>query len=410
MTSDEQPSVAAEISLDEVMVAMDVVDTLRHDEALVKNELSEGQRREALVRRIQDVYAAQGLAVPEEVIRKGVAALQDDRFTYTTPERTFAVRMAEIYVRRGFYGKWLLALALVGALLYGAYAIPRAIRVARERAQWEAVLQRTVAEETEQILRLDALRKRFSSLMAVPAGDLAATPLLDQADTGFAQAEDLVAQIKRMQAEKRLDEHGLSMRGSRTKSLSQVLKESEAKLDSYESLLQIQSALDRAIAPLAGMELDPDVRTQIDSLKTTIGNQRRAGDGLGARASLDRLMSIISAVNQVYTLRIASGDNERSGVYRLHSANRNVKNYYIIVRAVDENGDPVKVAVEDEELGRTVWTSTFGVRVSESVYNQVRDDKLDNQIIDRPVFAVKARGTRELRYFYEHLGGRITRW
>src|SRR3712207_8628772 len=43
-------------SLDEVMLAMDVVDTLRHQESLVNRELSEEDRDAQLLQRLRDIY------------------------------------------------------------------------------------------------------------------------------------------------------------------------------------------------------------------------------------------------------------------------------------------------------------------------------------------------------------------
>jgi hypothetical protein len=97
--------------LDEVMLAMDVVDTLRRRERLVKTELDDLGREEDLKERLRKIYAAQGIDVPDQVIEQGVAALKEGRFTYTPPPPSLAIRLARIYVARGDWGKW------VGAIL-----------------------------------------------------------------------------------------------------------------------------------------------------------------------------------------------------------------------------------------------------------------------------------------------------
>ena len=60
--------------LDDVMLAMDVVDTIRHQELIVERELNSEERRKQLVARLKSLYAAQGLDVPEHVLAEGVAA------------------------------------------------------------------------------------------------------------------------------------------------------------------------------------------------------------------------------------------------------------------------------------------------------------------------------------------------
>ncbi len=59
------------IELDEVMLAMDVVDTLRHEQLLVERELASDERDQALIEKVKRMYAAQGLEVSDEVIAAG---------------------------------------------------------------------------------------------------------------------------------------------------------------------------------------------------------------------------------------------------------------------------------------------------------------------------------------------------
>ena len=99
-SSHEQPP------LDDVMLAMDVVDTLRRRERLVKREMDEEGREEDLKQRLRKIYAQQGIEVPDHVLEQGVAALKEDRFTYKPPKKGLRTRLAHIYVNRGKWGKW----------------------------------------------------------------------------------------------------------------------------------------------------------------------------------------------------------------------------------------------------------------------------------------------------------------
>ena len=109
------PAVAGEPrKLDDVMLAMDVVDTLRHRTRIVDMELNEEAREEQLVARLKEIYGAQGIEVPERILKDGVKALAEQRFTYKPPADTFSVKLAKMYVSRK---KWLpQTLAGVGAL------------------------------------------------------------------------------------------------------------------------------------------------------------------------------------------------------------------------------------------------------------------------------------------------------
>ena len=65
-------------TLDDIMIAMDVVDTLRHREDLVRRELDEEQREAELIARLRKIYHDQGIEVPDRVLADGVKALQGE--------------------------------------------------------------------------------------------------------------------------------------------------------------------------------------------------------------------------------------------------------------------------------------------------------------------------------------------
>jgi len=94
--------------LDEVMLAMDVVDTLRRRKRVVDRELDEAGRAEDLRERLRKIYHTQGIEVPDHIVEEGVRALKEDRFTYNPPQESIAVKLARLYVVRGKWGKWVL--------------------------------------------------------------------------------------------------------------------------------------------------------------------------------------------------------------------------------------------------------------------------------------------------------------
>ncbi|MGG7644782.1 DUF6384 family protein [Rhodovulum sp. YNF3179] len=118
MTGADAGTAATRQPLDEVMMAMDVVDTLRRRERLVRGELDDASRRADLKARLKDIYEAQGIDVPDRILEDGVAALAANRFVFDPPEDSLAIRLARIYVTRDRWGKWVLgAVALVLVIL-----------------------------------------------------------------------------------------------------------------------------------------------------------------------------------------------------------------------------------------------------------------------------------------------------
>lgn len=106
---------AIEAPLEDLMVAMDVVDTVRHRQIIVDRELNTDTRRERLLQRLREIYAAQGIDVTEAALESGVAALEEERFRYEPNTTGFGVWLAKIYVRRD---RWLRPFLLLATLLF----------------------------------------------------------------------------------------------------------------------------------------------------------------------------------------------------------------------------------------------------------------------------------------------------
>jgi len=105
------------------MVAMDVVDTLRHEQGVAERELDSQGRRERLLGRLREMYAAQGIDVPDSVLQEGIEALEQERFEYSPPTPSWRTKLARVWVTRGRWGKPVGFLAVVGSLFSGFYVV-----------------------------------------------------------------------------------------------------------------------------------------------------------------------------------------------------------------------------------------------------------------------------------------------
>ena len=126
-------------TLDELMIAMDVVDTLRHREDLVRRELDEEGREAELIARLKKIYHDQGIEVPDHVLADGVRALKESRFIYTPPPRGWRRTLLMGWARRDVYGRRTgLAAALLAVALGGYYVLQvRPKQLAQEQARVE---------------------------------------------------------------------------------------------------------------------------------------------------------------------------------------------------------------------------------------------------------------------------------
>jgi hypothetical protein len=159
--------------LDDLMLAMDVVDTLRHQQLLIERELNAGDRDRKLIERLREIYASQGIDVPDHVLEEGVAALKEDRFAYTPPPENFNTRLARLYISRGKWGKPLLAGLGTVLLILLAYALLIRGPAERELAQLPSRLEQQHGLLLEQA-RGEAARARSEALYSQGKSALAA--------------------------------------------------------------------------------------------------------------------------------------------------------------------------------------------------------------------------------------------
>lgn len=144
--------------LDDLMMAMDVVDTLRHDEALVVKELGAEDRDKRMIDRLREIYTSQGIDVPDHILEAGVAGLKEDRFVYAPPAAGFMRFLAGLYVSRLTWSKWLAAAIVVVVLAGTAWQF--LVVAPRERAA--AALQVELTEEIPAAVA--SLSERISGL------------------------------------------------------------------------------------------------------------------------------------------------------------------------------------------------------------------------------------------------------
>lgn len=142
-------------------------------------------------------------------------------------------------------------------------------------------------------------------------------------------------------------------------------------------------------------------------------------DGLTYVANVDvkSLKTVISGLEdlstnlkQEYTVRVVSRERVRSGVERGYE-NR-PSNYYVVVEAVDVNGNVLPKSITNEENGNTETVSMWGERVTVAAYEQVKQDKMDDGIIQNNIFAKKLKGylSEELVMQGITTRGQITSW
>ena len=181
--------------LDDIMLAMDVVDTLRHEREMVASDMNAVERREDLIARLRGIYDAQGISVPDDVLMDGVMALEEERFAYHPPKKGLMTSLAKAYISRK---KWLPLIYTVGFIIGSVLAVNYVgfVRPAQIEAKQTQTLITKVLPERLEKAHERALSAASTDSLKAQASDLYAAGELAIADKNIAGAKEKTNQLE----------------------------------------------------------------------------------------------------------------------------------------------------------------------------------------------------------------------
>jgi hypothetical protein len=415
------------IELDEVMLAMDVVDTLRHQKSLVDRELKSEDHDQALIKKVRKIYAGQGLEVSDEIVARGVKALREERFTYIPPKKSFQLMLAHLYVNRG---RWAKRGALVVAAIFVVYLVYQFAYVVpknRSRKKDAQKINFRLGQQQDQISVAKEHIAHLANSLAkikqnVPHKAAAGFKgLVGDAEREIAAAQGKIQSLDKLALKPGLDPDKAAKTGV---SVSRRLDQRAELISALKSHLV---NADQAVTSLGGLKVLPDKladqRDRILAVARENGAKQQAqklysdamtalgrGDVKAVQKRYSSLQQLYDQLVQEYKLRIVSRQGIQSGVWRYPKSNSKARNYYIIVEAVTSDGRRLTVPITSEEDGQTRNVKQWGLRVKASIFEQIKRDKQDDGIISRNVFGEKRRGYLQPQYHIPTTGGAITQW
>lgn len=389
MTGNEKPMEnTAKPAFDDLMLAMDAVDTIRFESSVLESELSGDDRRDALKVRLREYYAGQGIEVSDEVLATAVADMDKNRFVHEPIQPGLAKVLATAYVRRKAYAKRVVAFAAIaGITAGGAYAFNREfVDKPRERA----AVERQLALSTKLPLALAEAHGRALAA-AKEYGDEAAAAV---ADNQKAAVEKLIAAGDAEGAESGVSKLSALAAGIREKIVVAALME-DAKTVKADALSRVSdNAALGVMAPL------------VDRL----ASDAAAGDESLYRKDKTALAALVKRIETPLELRIVDRAGTRSGVWRTNDGG-STRVYYIVVEAIDPAGNAVPMDIRSVETGRTSTVTTWAVHVPESEYNRVARDKQSDGIVDDRKAGTKPAGSLAFSWSLPVRDGQmITSW
>lgn len=381
-------TVKTDPTIEDVLMAADAVDTIRHEIAIQETEILSDDRRLAIKARLRQYYASQGIEVPDEVIDRAVEDMDKNRYTHTPLEPGVSRYLANLWVdRRLIFKRTIVAFVLMIFIGISANAINDVLFVQpREKALAEL--------EIDLETRLPViLEDRYTKAVAL------ATQMDDEV------ALTMVNKI-RDAALKNI----LSREAEEARSNIKKLEDQLSALRSRNATLAMRDEYQEINDTVASANMDDGARRSVEILMGDLDHAVKTANQDSFRVLMQEIHEQLDRIATPLSLKIVDRDGIRAGVWRSQDNGR-TKVYYLIVEAVDENGLPVSFPIMNYETGKTETVDHWGIRVSEDEYTKVERDKRDNGVIDNDLVGLKPAGSLDFNWSIPQLKNQmITRW
>lgn len=192
-----------------------------------------------------------------------------------------------------------------------------------------------------------------------------------------------------------------------------VIQQVFEDLSFFDSFKQRITDLERVFRGFDEMGKETYEQPDVTRLMIVLSNAIDKRDGWEASRAVSNLDSALAFAKEPLTFRIISRPGEKSGVIRTPNDFADSRGIaYLIVEALDASGRPFEVSIMDSEVGEIRRAHTFGVRVTHEQFEQVKQDKMDDGIIENNLIGQKSVNSFKINFDSRVTSDNkmITRW
>lgn len=427
--------------------AMSIVDRLRLEGSRVQDYLNTAVHKAVLVEKIQTAYQAEGKAVTRAVIEEGVEQWYSNRLTFNSVSLPWYLLA---YIRRERWGRRIRNTLMVAVISVGAPLLANSFWRSYEFQKCEEAIGSALREiETVRLKTTNgnAIGTRYSHAFVIE--NAASQTRVAQKIEEVKQSIQLEANLMRAQMEqdhvpsRSLLEDQIRGLHALVTSLHSLVVEAitfKGLVDEFQHLVEISDVSLTPALPKLLSETDEllhkpnlslaDATAAVHSTKKKLeaaGSIRNIGaemalleesailtlrsveDKSRVQATALRIAESVRLlddpadrdVTQLRTLEMLSrtrlqllinpNNTGKTAVERRYSQGGG-KAWYAIVQAVDDNHTPVKISIKSNETGKDRLTELFAVRITKERYDTLKQDKLEDGIVNDRFVGVKPIG------------------
>jgi hypothetical protein len=438
------------------LTMMDVASAIRKQKEEIDKQLNIDETKADLRKRILETSKVTGESLTEDEVNLAIESYFSGLYSFKEPERNLGYALAGLYVNRdeisNKYVKPAVAVALLGALSWSTVKLVMTIR----SGLLEDKVEKSVKSEYNKKMKLqnklnilnksqdkeilenaniskdilkgtdkffmeycsdgtpedDVTRQNYKNVeqqLSIASGELDKAGSYIEKGEGIIKLNDgliatrkglelLINEIKNNNPPKQLMTQAEShyqngIASIEKKNLSQAKEYynnlNGVKTDAKEFAV-LPSEADRLYNAIKSIALENAAIEQADNLyresklSAENVNVKQLRQAVGNLGSLDNLLE------QEYKITIVSREGVKSGIDRYYKGE--LSGYYLIVEARDSKGNAIQKQIKNVEDGKTYNVTMWGEKVSKAVYERVKQDKMDDGIVNDNIFGTKQRG------------------
>lgn len=391
-------------SLSDTILAMDIADTIRHDDRLREFEFADGDRRNAMKERLRQAYAAQGDTVSDDILDRAIEKMNEARYVHNEGVSGSARLFWTAYVRRTAYARRAALSVLVAGAIVGGGVFGYDQFVTKPRIEAERQLALQLGEVIPRDLTAAVTYARG---FARRLEDQAALGRIDERKSAVETAlltKDVAAAREGVRLIHAVGDELKHREDAEAKALAAAERDREEIKRKAEVSARLLPQLEAVTSgPLSEVK-DAKAKAALSDIVAQMRDAANDGNEPGYQRAYERFKSFAGYIRSPYKIQIVNRNGVQTGFARTNDRS-GAKTWYLVVEAVSPTGVAYPLEIKDRITGSMRTTATWAIRVSENVIRAVKRDKEEDGVLDRNIAGSKAAGTLDIVWTMDAFDG-----
>ena len=171
-----------------------------------------------------------------------------------------------------------------------------------------------------------------------------------------------------------------------------------SKSNLYEAQLRAANdQISKRYNAIESIALTEDAKTQASQLSSQAKAHLENKELQPLKEISNRMQTIESRLKEEFELKVMAGENVQSAIRRDFDEGSKISGYYLIVQAKDAAGNPIKRRIQNIEDDKFLSVDRWAEKIPKSVYDRLKNDKLQDGILNETLFGTKQRGRLDVQ-------------